>query len=165
MGALLTGAALALPPLLALLLARAAPFARSPLLSWAVAAARQGLPGLSLALMALLLALSVNIGVGTMVDGFRLTFSTWLEDRLAAEAYVRAASPEDAAPLEGWMQPREEVLAILPEIGAAPTLAAFRITPPIATAGRSSPPRPRPGTSSAWARASWSPNSSPAVWS
>ncbi|MEM6441016.1 MAG: FtsX-like permease family protein [Pseudomonadota bacterium] len=127
MGALLTGAALALPPLLALLLARAAPYARKPLLSWAIADARQGLPGLSLALMALLLALGVNIGVGTMVDGFRLTFTTWLEDRLAAEAYVRAAAPEDAATLENWMQPRDEVLAILPEIGAETTLAGWPV--------------------------------------
>ena len=40
--------------------------------------------------MALLLALAANIGVGTMVSSFRLTFTGWLDQRLASELYVTA---------------------------------------------------------------------------
>ncbi|HKK35661.1 MAG TPA: FtsX-like permease family protein [Paracoccaceae bacterium] len=127
LGAILVGAALALPPLLALALAGLARLARSPLARWAVADARQNLGGLSLALMALLLALAVNIGVGTMVGGFRLTFTTWLEDRLAAEAYVSAPSPEAAAELRAWMADRPEVRAVLPERRAETVLAGLPV--------------------------------------
>ncbi|MEO0681698.1 MAG: FtsX-like permease family protein, partial [Pseudomonadota bacterium] len=129
MGALLIGAALALPPVLAAGLAWASgrrSAARRPLLHWALADARQGLPGLSLALMALLMALAVNIGVGAMVDGFRLTFTVWLEDRLAADAYVRAQAGREAE-LEDWMQARAEVLAILPEISAETALGGWPV--------------------------------------
>ena len=45
------------------------------------------LPGLSLALMALMLALATNIGVGTMVSSFRQTFVGWLDQRLVSEFY------------------------------------------------------------------------------
>ncbi|CAH2408876.1 hypothetical protein MES5069_740029 [Mesorhizobium escarrei] len=60
--------------------------ARGPLAEWFWADTRQQLPGLSLALMALLLALAANVGVSTMVGSFRLTFSGWLDQRLASEA-------------------------------------------------------------------------------
>ena len=50
----------------------------------------QPLGPLSLALMALLLALAVNVGVGTMVESFRRTFLGYLDQRLAAELYVTA---------------------------------------------------------------------------
>ena len=55
---------------------------------WVWADTRQAAGRLSLALMALLLALAVNVGVGTMVESFRLTFIGWLDQRLAAELYV-----------------------------------------------------------------------------
>ena len=76
MGGLLLAAALALPALLAAVLALCARAARRPLAEWVWADARQEAGGLSLALMALLLALAVNVGVGTMVESFRTTFTT-----------------------------------------------------------------------------------------
>ncbi len=121
MGAMLGAAALGLPPILGALLARVSGLARAPLLRWALSDARQQLSGLSLALMALLLALAVNIGVGTMVDGFRLTFEDWLEDRLAADLYVRT-TPEDAPALEAWLAARPEVAVVLPEAQAETAL-------------------------------------------
>ena len=65
--------------------------ARRPLACWFWADSRQQLSGLSLALMALLLALAVNVGVGTMVESFSRTFIGWLDGRLAADVYVNAA--------------------------------------------------------------------------
>ena len=83
LGALLIAAALALPSLLAWCLKQLQKYAKAPLWSWFWADTRQQLPGLSLALMALLLAVSANIGVSTMVSSFRLTFTSFLDQRLA----------------------------------------------------------------------------------
>ncbi|MBF9033068.1 FtsX-like permease family protein [Rhodobacterales bacterium HKCCE2091] len=90
LAALLFGAALALPLVLTAALRAAAPLARGAYGEWVLADTRQQVPGLSLALMALLLALSANIGVSTMVGSFRDTFTGWLDRRLVAEVYVRA---------------------------------------------------------------------------
>ncbi|MGM0584590.1 MAG: FtsX-like permease family protein [Pseudomonadota bacterium] len=114
MGAILAAAALALPPILGAVLSRASRAARRPLWRWAFADGRQQLSGLSLALMALLLALAVNIGVGTMVDGFRRTFTDWLEDRLAADIYVRAPEGGRDA-LVAWLDARPDVTAAFEE--------------------------------------------------
>ncbi|ALG91071.1 MULTISPECIES: ABC transporter permease [Actibacterium] len=106
LGALLMAAALALPAVLAALLAGAARAGRGVLARWFWADTRQQLPGLSLALMALLLALAANIGVGTMVASFRLTFAGWLDQRLSAELYVSAETEEQAARLRAWLATR-----------------------------------------------------------
>jgi putative ABC transport system permease protein len=72
------------------------------------------LSGLSLALMALLLALAVNVGVGTMVGSFNRTFLVWLDGRLAADVYISAASNAQATEIRAWLRERPEVEAILP---------------------------------------------------
>ena len=90
LGALLIGGALALPPILALVLRWGEAAARGPVAQWFWADTRQQLPGLSLALMALLLAMAANVGVSTMVSSFRLTFAGFLDQRLASELYVSA---------------------------------------------------------------------------
>lgn len=97
LGALLIGGALALPPLLALVLRQGEHHAQSPVSQWFFADTRQQLPGLSLALMALLLAMAANVGVSTMVSSFRLTFTGFLDQRLASELYVRAENAAQAA--------------------------------------------------------------------
>ncbi len=109
---LLIGAALALPLLLAAVLALGARTATGPIAQWFWADTRQQLPGLSLALMALLLAMSANVGVSTMVSSFRLTFTGFLDQRLASELYVTAADADEAARLTAFLAPR--VRAILP---------------------------------------------------
>ncbi|TYO91237.1 ABC transporter permease [Oceanicella actignis] len=115
-GAMLS-AALALPAALDLALALAERAARrlGALAHWAAADARQQLPGLALALMALLLALGANIGVGAMTEGFRRTFEDWLEQRLTAELYVRAGDPAEADALAAWLAARPEAAAVLRE--------------------------------------------------
>jgi putative ABC transport system permease protein len=64
--------------------------------------------------MALLLALAVNVGVGTMVETFSRTFVTWLDGRLAADIYINASDNAQAVAIKGWLRERSEVQAILP---------------------------------------------------
>lgn len=112
LAALLLGAALILPTLLALGMRVAEHISGQGLTRWFFADTRQQLPGLSLALMALLLALSANIGVGTMVSSFRQTFVGWLDQRLAAEVYVTARDEAEAARLRQWFP--HHARAVLP---------------------------------------------------
>lgn len=112
LGGLLLGAALLLPTILGLLLRIASNFGRSPVMEWVWADTRQQIPGLSLALMALLLALAASIGVGTMVSSFRLTFTGWLDQRLASELYVTAASEDQAVALRTFLEGRVD--AVIP---------------------------------------------------
>ncbi|HEU4805283.1 MAG TPA: FtsX-like permease family protein, partial [Nitrobacter sp.] len=114
LAALLLGAALALPVLLGFVLRTGERSSRRPLVMWFWADSRQQLPGLSLALMALLLALAVNVGVGTMVESFSKTFATWLDGRLAADVYVNARDDAQARDIETSLRARSEVTAILP---------------------------------------------------
>ena len=100
---LLIGAALALPLLLDAVLAFGQARARGVIAGWFWADTRQQLPGLSLALMALLLAMAANVGVSTMVSSFRLTFVDFLDQRLFSDAYVRGTDPEQSAALEAYL--------------------------------------------------------------
>ena len=126
LAAMLLGAALGLPALLELILAQGQQRAHGALAVWFWADSRQQLSGLSLALMALLLALSVNVGVGTMVEAFSRTFTTWLDGRLAADVYINASDDAQAAAIGAWLRQRPEVAAILPggraetQIGGVP---------------------------------------------
>jgi putative ABC transport system permease protein len=114
LAALLLGAALALPALLEIVLFWGQRSAHRALAVWFWADSRQQLSGLSLALMALLLALAVNVGVGTMVESFSRTFVVWLDGRLAADVYLNAADNTQAAEIKAWLKRRPEVTAILP---------------------------------------------------
>lgn len=114
MAALLIGAALALPVVLDTVLNLVLHRSRSVLGQWFVADCRQQLPALSLALMALLLALAANIGAGSMTAGFRQTFSDWLEQRLTAELYVNPQNPAQARELQSWLKQQPSLSAVLP---------------------------------------------------
>jgi putative ABC transport system permease protein len=114
LAAILLGAALALPAILGLVLYLGERGSVQPLTKWFWADSRLQLSGLSLALMALLLALGVNIGVGTMVEGFSKTFTGWLDGRLAAEVYLNAANDQQALEIRQWLRQRPDVQAVLP---------------------------------------------------
>ncbi len=122
---LLLAAALALPVLLGGVLWLAQRGSVRPLVKWFWADSRQQLPGLSLALMALLLALAVNVGVGTMVQSFSRTFTAWLDERLAAEVYLNALSDAQGEEIVAWLRRRPEVEAILPAWRTDVTLSTF----------------------------------------
>ncbi len=125
--AALLGAALFLPLPLAAILAFGERFAKRPLARWFFADGRQEIAGLSLALKALLLALATTIGVGGMVEGFRQTFTGWLDARLTAEIYYEAATPADAADIEAWAKTRPDIAAILPVWRARTRLANWPV--------------------------------------
>lgn len=110
----LLGAALLLPLALSAVLRLGEMSATGALAQWFWADTRQQLSGLSLALMALLLALSANVGVGTMVEGFRKTFTGWLDERLNSEVYFDATSTAAGERITGWLAGRPEVTAVLP---------------------------------------------------
>jgi putative ABC transport system permease protein len=118
MAAVLLGAALLLPGILALVLGIAGARARGPIAQWICADSRQRLGGLSLALMALLLALGVNVGVGTMVASFRATFLGWLDQRLAADLYLSAPDTATAEAITTFLRADPATRAVLP-IGRA----------------------------------------------
>jgi putative ABC transport system permease protein len=111
---LLLGGALGLPSILERVLSLGQRSADGALAVWFWADSRQQLSGLSLALMALLLALAVNVGVGTMVETFSRTFITWLDGRLAADVYINAPDAAQATAIKTWLRERPEVDAILP---------------------------------------------------
>ncbi|MDF3413113.1 ABC transporter permease [Sulfitobacter sp. M57] len=114
LGCLLIGAALALPAVTSVVLSGFEGRARTPLWEWFWADTRQQLPGLSLALMALLLAVSANIGVSTMVSSFRLTFIGFLDQRLAPELFVQVETPEQSTALLGYLDTNAiEVLPLM----------------------------------------------------
>lgn len=113
LAALMLGAALILPACLEIILLAGQRYARGPLALWFWADSRQQLSGLSLALMALLLALAVNVGVSTMVETFSRTFVGWLNGRLAADVYISAPDNAQAVAIRGWLKERSEVQAIL----------------------------------------------------
>jgi len=48
----------------------------------------------AVALAALMIAVSVTVGVGIMIDSFRGTVETWLESTLQADLYIAPADPE-----------------------------------------------------------------------
>lgn len=59
-------------------------------LNWACGEGLAQLGTLRTALMALLLALTANFGVDSLVDSFRTSLSDWLEQRLAADLFVQS---------------------------------------------------------------------------
>ncbi len=125
MAGLLLGAALALPVLLSALLKPLLGRSRSVLGQWFLADCRQQLPALSLALMALLLALAANIGAGSMTAGFRQTFNDWLEQRLSAELYINPSNPAQAREMHSWLKQQPNVRAVLPNWEVTVTLQGW----------------------------------------
>ena len=113
LAALLIGAALILPAILDIALHAGERITRGALVTWFWADSRQQLPGFSLALMALLLALAVNVGVATMVETFSKTFLTWLDGRLTADVFLTARDNAHASAIKAWLRQRSEVQAIL----------------------------------------------------
>ncbi|WP_366512376.1 ABC transporter permease [Hyphomicrobium sp.] len=123
----LLGSALLLPLVLAGVLRLGERGASSALSQWFWADTRQQLSGLSLALMALLLALAANVGVGTMVEGFRKTFTAWLDERLNSEIYFDAAGVPEAREIEAWLGQRPDVSAVLPVWKAETRIAGWPV--------------------------------------
>lgn len=123
LAALLLGGVLILPGVLAVLLVVAQGRVRGVVGAWFLADTRQQLPGLSLALMALMLAMAANVGVSTMVSSFRLTFTGFLDQRLSAALFVNAEAARDPAALEAFLE--AEAAELLPILVTEGTVAGW----------------------------------------
>jgi putative ABC transport system permease protein len=90
LGLLLFAAAWLLPTLLVLSLRLCGFFLAEKSLfgRWLVSDGWSQLPAFRTAMMALLLAMTANLGVGTLIDSFRGAFIGWLEVRQSADLYV-----------------------------------------------------------------------------
>ena len=121
LAAMLLGAALLVPlSLMSIvsLLSRSSPGVIS---QWIWADTRQQIQPMSLALMALMLALAANVGVSTMVGSFRSTFTGWLDQRLASDLYITTRTPAEAVAFQEFVS--AEVDSILPIVSADVRLA------------------------------------------
>ncbi len=100
---------------------------KSLTLRWMVSDGWSQLPAFRSAMMALLLALTANLGVGTLVDSFRDAFVGWLEVRQSADIYLRAprlgfqqlqASPSTAS----WLADSHHRIGVTTRWRGRPTL-------------------------------------------
>jgi putative ABC transport system permease protein len=114
LGGVMIAAALLLPVVLGAILNVGERIVQKPLAHWVWADSRLQLSGLSMALMALLLALAVNIGVSTMVGSFNSAFLRWLDGRLLADVYVAGKDNGQTREIETWLRNRPDVVGILP---------------------------------------------------
>ncbi|AJR08905.1 ABC transporter permease [Photobacterium gaetbulicola] len=105
---ILIASALAMPFLLWQLFRVLGIVVRSARLRWFFSDAAASLSYRGVAAMAFMLALASNIGMETMVGSFRNTTQTWLEQRLAADIYIRPAV--NMAPrMTQWLENQDEV--------------------------------------------------------
>lgn len=84
---------------------------RSGLMQYLFAELRELISPLSLAMMALLLAVTANMGMNTLVGSFESTLKQWLEQRLHADIYV-SPSQGDIAKVELALEQFENVQTV-----------------------------------------------------
>ncbi|WP_104039955.1 ABC transporter permease [Vibrio hyugaensis] len=96
LGVLMVSIPLYLPKTLSVLAHWSEQRTKSGLLQYLFAELRELISPLSLAMMALLLAVTANMGMNTLVGSFESTLKQWLEQRLHADIYVSPAQGEIA---------------------------------------------------------------------
>ena len=129
LGVILFAAAWALPVVLALGLRglQALLPQKQLLLRWMVSDGWTQMPSLRSAMMALLLALTANLGVGMLVDSFRDSFVGWLELRQSADIYLRNPNVDYAelsrrGLAEGWLVDSHSRIGVTTRWRERPTL-------------------------------------------
>ncbi|MCG9552744.1 ABC transporter permease [Vibrio sp. Isolate31] len=96
LGVLMVSIPLYLPKTLSVLANWSEKRTQSGLIQYLFAELRELISPLSLAMMALLLAVTANVGMNTLVGSFESTLKQWLEQRLHADIYVSPAQGEIA---------------------------------------------------------------------
>ncbi|MCL1139990.1 ABC transporter permease [Shewanella pneumatophori] len=86
-------------------------FTKNGLWQYAVAESKELIAPLSLAMMAMLLALTANISMNTLVGSFEITLKSWLHDRLYADLYIRPPNDKIAA-TQAFLSTQPKVTAI-----------------------------------------------------
>ncbi|MBM7037037.1 ABC transporter permease [Vibrio ulleungensis] len=99
-GLMVIGAPLTLPLLLHISLQWLATRGFSGLNSYAISEAKELVAPLSLAMMAMLIAVSSNIAINTLVGSFESTLRNWLDGRLHAELYIGSVQQDHTVVLE-----------------------------------------------------------------
>ncbi len=102
---------LALPWSLAFMVNQLLKVTPKGLLHYQVAETKELIAPLSLAMMAMLLALTANISMNTLVGSFESTLKNWLDARLNAELYIRPASNQ-MAEVEAFLKRHRDVDAL-----------------------------------------------------
>lgn len=105
---ILIASGLMMPYLLWLLFHLLGKISRRARMRWFFFDAAASLSYRGIAAMAFMLALASNIGMETMVGSFRNTTENWLEQRLAADIYIRP-SMNMAPRISKWLQEQPEV--------------------------------------------------------
>ncbi len=82
----------------------------------------------SVAIAALMIALSVTIGVSLMIDSFRATVVNWLGVTLRADLYVSAPSTSGTRPAASLSPGLPDRLRALPGVGAVETFRAVTVS-------------------------------------
>ncbi|SKA56708.1 ABC transporter permease [Enterovibrio nigricans] len=77
-------------------------------LRWLMSDASASLSYRGIAAMAFMMAIATNIGMETMVGSFRNTTENWLQQRLAADIYIRP-DKSIAEPLSNWLKAQPDV--------------------------------------------------------
>lgn len=131
---LLFAAAWALPTLLAVGLRLAQLFVAKPKLPgqnligrWMVSDGWSQMPAFRSAMMALLLAMTANLGVGTLVDSFRTAFINWIDVRQSADIYVRTSQTNiqrllQSKETESWLEDSHSRIGVTTRWKGHPTL-------------------------------------------
>lgn len=96
LGVLVVSIPLYLPKTLSVLANWSEQRTQSGLMQYLFAELRELISPLSLAMMALLLAVTANMGMNTLVGSFESTLKQWLEQRLHADIYISPAQGEIA---------------------------------------------------------------------
>lgn len=129
------GIALAAPAMSVALLAALRPLAEhllGPVGRLATETVSRTLSRTGVAIAALMVAVSVTIGVGVMIESFRATVANWLELSLPADLYVATPAPRSArsssAPLPAEVRSR---VAAVPGIAAVETLRLVEVASPL----------------------------------
>ncbi|GAA0787727.1 MULTISPECIES: ABC transporter permease [Pseudomonadati] len=78
---------------------------------YVVAETKEIIAPLSLAMMAILLALCANISMNTLVGSFEVTLKQWLDTRLHADLYIKP-NPDVIPEINAWLQADPKITAI-----------------------------------------------------
>ena len=128
------GAALAAPALtvgLMVVLRRAGGTGVGPLCRLATGTVARAISRTGVAVAALMVAVSVTIGVSVMIASFRATVANWLELTLQADVYVSAPSPggaRDAMPLHPDVP---ALVAAVPGVAGIETIRIAHVASPL----------------------------------
>ncbi|MGQ0593250.1 MAG: FtsX-like permease family protein [Gammaproteobacteria bacterium] len=93
----------------------------------AVRNVRAGLSRTAVATAALMVAIATTIGVGILIESFRIAVGEWLYGVLRADVYITTPGPDATAPPFELDRAFRDRIAALPEVEAVSTVRRFRV--------------------------------------